>query len=250
MTRFKAFGIHLIISAFIGAAALIALYYVFFPHPFFSSGGADRLVMILLAVDLAIGPLLTLVVFKPGKKSLKFDLAVICALQIGALVYGLHVMWVARPVYLVSDGDRFVLVRASDIDPADFSKAKAPYNTMPFYGPKLVSLRKPATAAESNDQMNRMLAGKMLEAEVFMFGPVEEGAERMKKYARPLSDLAPVDAKEQAELAEWRNANPSVNALWVPVTGKQKDALALIKAENGQYLGSIAVDGWRYWSKK
>jgi hypothetical protein len=38
--------------------------------------------------DLALGPLLTLIVFEPGKPSLKFDLSCIVLLQLGALLYG------------------------------------------------------------------------------------------------------------------------------------------------------------------
>jgi hypothetical protein len=37
---------------------------------------------------LALGPLLTLLVFKSGKPSLKFDLSGIVLLQLGALLYG------------------------------------------------------------------------------------------------------------------------------------------------------------------
>lgn len=54
---------------------------------------AGRLLATLAAVDLVMGPLLTLVEFKPGKKSLKFDLTAIALLQAGALLYGLHAVW-------------------------------------------------------------------------------------------------------------------------------------------------------------
>jgi hypothetical protein len=52
MSRWKASGIH------------------------FEAAGGDRLIFILAAVDVTLGPLITLIIFKAGKKGLKFDLAV------------------------------------------------------------------------------------------------------------------------------------------------------------------------------
>ena len=46
------------------------------------------LILLMIGVDVVIGPLLTLIVFDPKKKHLKFDLVVIAALQLAALAYG------------------------------------------------------------------------------------------------------------------------------------------------------------------
>lgn len=40
-----------------------------------------------------MGPLITLIIFKPGKKGLKLDLATIAVLQVAALAYGTHVVF-------------------------------------------------------------------------------------------------------------------------------------------------------------
>lgn len=40
--------------------------------------------LLIMGADIVLGPLLTLVVYKAGKKSLRFDLACIVTLQAGA----------------------------------------------------------------------------------------------------------------------------------------------------------------------
>ena len=47
---------------------------------------------LVVGIDVVLGPLLTLIVFHPKKKSLIWDLAVIVAVQLGALGYGVWVM--------------------------------------------------------------------------------------------------------------------------------------------------------------
>jgi hypothetical protein len=54
-------------------------------------------------------------VFKSGKKSLKFDLAVIALLQLAALGWGVHLMYQERPLFLAFADDRFGTVARSQI---------------------------------------------------------------------------------------------------------------------------------------
>src|SRR5512132_772047 len=100
MNRFKAALIHLGISACIAGATLLFMLTVWYPGPFFKAVGGDGLILILLGVDVAIGPLITLVVFDTRKKSLKMDLAVVALLQLAAFSYGVWTIFEARPVYI------------------------------------------------------------------------------------------------------------------------------------------------------
>src|SRR5947209_6892165 len=98
--RFKASGMHLAWSA--GAATLAALlvFAVWYPWPYRQMSGGQQLFLLVVSVDLILGPLLTLTVFNPRKprKVLLRDLVIIVAFQLSALMYGLHTVYVARPV--------------------------------------------------------------------------------------------------------------------------------------------------------
>src|SRR5688572_11809421 len=62
LTRWQASGLHLLISIAIAAAALAVTLLVWYPRPLFEASGGTGLLYILVGVDVAIGPLITLVV--------------------------------------------------------------------------------------------------------------------------------------------------------------------------------------------
>ena len=88
LNRWKASALHLALSAAIGVAVVALMLALWYPQPYFAAMGGDTLILLLIGVDVVIGPLITLIVFDPKKKSLRFDLAVIAVLQLAALVYG------------------------------------------------------------------------------------------------------------------------------------------------------------------
>jgi hypothetical protein len=107
VTRSRAFLIQLAASA----AALAALYaivrWVWYPGPLFAlEGGRDGLLLVVL-INLVLGPALTLLLYKPGKRGLWLDMTVVVLLQLGALGYGTWVLHDTRPVLLVHADDHF-----------------------------------------------------------------------------------------------------------------------------------------------
>jgi hypothetical protein len=84
MTRWKASAIHLSICALIGLSVLAMILLLWYPEPYFEAMGGKHLLMILLGVDVVLGPFITLIIFNPKKKSLKFDLAVIALVHVSS----------------------------------------------------------------------------------------------------------------------------------------------------------------------
>jgi hypothetical protein len=101
MSRLQAFAIHLAISTliFLGRAYLVL--YQWYPDFFFDTDGGWEGMRIIVAVDLILGPCLTLIVFKAGKPGLKTDLAMIGVFQALCLAAGVYVVHSERPVALV-----------------------------------------------------------------------------------------------------------------------------------------------------
>src|SRR4051794_12122697 len=122
MTRWKAAAIHSSISAAVALLVGALLFGLWYPPPYFHAAGADELILVLVGVDLAVGPLLTLIVFRPGKRGLKFDLVTIGVIQSAALVYGMSIILQSRPIFLVGTLDRFDLVSANEISDADLAE--------------------------------------------------------------------------------------------------------------------------------
>src|SRR5690606_27378733 len=126
MTRWKAALINLSISILIGLLILALVFFFWYPQPYFVAAGGRHLVVVLFAVNVVLGPLLTLIVFSSGKKGLKFDLCMIGAFQVSALIFGLVVIAEARPAFIVAVVDRFELVAANDLDRKDLADGQQP----------------------------------------------------------------------------------------------------------------------------
>ena len=121
MNRFKAAGIHVLLSLFIVITTLVTMYLLWYPGNYFTLMGGGKLITLIGTVDVFLGPLLTLIIFKSGKKSLKFDLFCIGLVQIAALTYGVYVMFESRPVFTVFNKDKFQIAAVVDIAPKELS---------------------------------------------------------------------------------------------------------------------------------
>ena len=100
LNRWKASLAHLAISAAIGVAVVTLMLVVWYPRPYFKAMGGDVLILLLIGVDVVIGPLITLIIFDPGKGA-QVRPERDRALQLAALAYGCHVMFGAPGVQRV-----------------------------------------------------------------------------------------------------------------------------------------------------
>jgi hypothetical protein len=242
MTRWKAFGIHLSISLVIGIAAFCLLYFVYFPQPYFQAAGAGKLVMILLGVDVILGPLLTLVVFKSGKKTLRFDLASVAILQFAALSYGLHIMWVARPVFIVAVVDRIEMVYANNLEDADLAKGVGRFAKRSLTGPEFVSVSLPTDKQEVLDLRESALAGKDIQLMPRYYRPWDtQVTQALLKRAIPTARLP---TKAQAAVKHYQANHPGKQIAIIPVRGRIGDYTLVINANNGTQLEALNVAPW------
>jgi hypothetical protein len=123
MTKLKAFAIHLGISLVIFAVLLALILFVWYPDPFFTYDGGWQGIRIIAAVDLVLGPVLTLIVYKKGKWGLRFDLTMIGISQFLALCWGIWVTYTERPVAVVLSESRFYILPASVMSEIGYSRS-------------------------------------------------------------------------------------------------------------------------------
>ena len=88
-----------------------------YPQPFFSTDGGWQGVRLIAAVDIVLGPLLTLIIFNPKKSKfeLRMDVSVIAFIQIAALLSGLYVVHNERPVAKIFQDGTFHIVTGYDM---------------------------------------------------------------------------------------------------------------------------------------
>ncbi|KAF1684812.1 type IV pilin accessory protein [Pseudoxanthomonas broegbernensis] len=222
MNRWKAFALHLLLSLILISGIALAALLIWYPHGLYRISGLDRLMLVMLCIDVTAGPLLTLMIYKPGKWGLRFDLKVIALVQAAFLAYGLHTLWQSRPVFLVGTDVRFTLVSAADIDPEDLAKAARPeWRRLPWNGPHLVGVLPPADPEQR-------------EALLKTFMKTGRDQEQLPDQYRPYAEVAPVILGKAQPLEGQEAARIGPDARGLPIYSRDDDAWMSIDPKTGE----------------
>ena len=240
MSRWKAAGIHLGISVALASLVVLLLYFLWYPSPYFDAMGGKFLLVVLVGVDVVLGPLITLIIFNTKKKSLKFDLAVIAFLQIAALGYGVYVMYQARPVFVVYSRGAFTVVPANDIEPERLEMVKrTEFRHLTQSGPMFVYNSPPKS---SEDLVTLMTATEGLAPEFYL--PYREKAILVAKEGKPLTELLKrrpnIRELVSGELKKVKKDEKDV--VYFPILAKTMNMTALCDAVSGEILAVLPVD--------
>ena len=247
MSRWKAAGIHLSISLIVATLVGSLIYFVWYPPPYFTVAGGSKLMLLIMSVDVVIGPLLTLAVFRTGKKGLKFDLTVITLLQLSAFCYGFNVITGVRPVFIVAQLDRFVPVSANQLDDVDLAQASRPeFATRSWTGPRLAAAIMPTDLKEADAILSSGLRGKDIDKYPKYYVPYPQAADDLLKRAHPLAELIkkqPQQAEQIQGFIDSSGENPS-DLVYLPLEGRVDSYTMVLSRRTKQPLTALAVDPW------
>lgn len=240
--RTKAFLIHLAASVGVALLTLLLVFQVWYPAPLHEAVGVTSIFLLLLLVDLALGPLLTLIVYKPGKKSLAFDLSVVVLLQLSALGYGLWAVAEGRPAWLVFNADRFDVVRALDIDQRQAEAALPQYRSAPWSGPRWVAADHPRDIKERQGLMFEAITlGSDIAQRPELYRPVTDMADAIRRKAKPLGELSKYNSAERVsmQLQNW----PAADA-WLPLAAGARSMVVLLNREGAEVVAIVDLQPW------
>ena len=245
--RLRAAGIHLGLSALVAALAAALVFGLWYPTPFREISGGRELFLIVVAVDVVLGPLITFAVFDRRKPrgELRRDLAVVVALQLAALGYGMHTVFIARPVVLALEVDRLRVVTAVQIAEPELAAAPPEFRRLPWRGVHRVATR-PPSGDESFEAIQLGLAGIDLGMQPRYWRPAAETAAAWRAAARPLDELLQRRPERAAELqAAAAAAGRAIDQLgYLPLLARRSDWVALIDRVSGEVLAHAPVDGF------
>lgn len=247
MSRFKAAGIHLLLTCFIAAVAVCIMVFVWYPPPLFQLLGGFGLLFLISGCDMVIGPLLTLVVFKSGKKGMKFDLVVIAFLQLSALAYGIYIMAIARPVFIVFVKDRFELTSIADIKPERWPLVKDPeFRHAPWTGPEYVGIEWPADVAGQQKLLDMAFQGSDVHQLPDYYVRYEKIAAAVTAKAKPIKELKYLNYSRSAQIdAELEKLGVKENEVgFLPVNHLRGAITAIVRRDNGTVLKLVRFNPW------
>jgi hypothetical protein len=248
MSRWRAAALHLGVSIAVATLVFAVIFFVWYPSPLFESAGGRHLFLVVAMVDVTIGPLITLIVFRAGKRGMRFDLATIAVMQVAALSYGVWVLYEARPVWIVFVKDRFELVRANNVMDAELAKAKPPFAELPLRGPELAGARAPTNPDEQFRIAMSAMAGQDLHTYpqyLIPYAEVKRSAASRSQPLKRLAELNPGLGPEVERLVKGLG-KPEAQVRFLPMRAGKVDLSVLVDATTGDVLRITALRPWEY----
>jgi hypothetical protein len=240
--------VHLVLSAIVAAIVGTIIFLLWYPGFHRDLVGGRELFMLVASVDVVLGPLLTLAIFNPSKprKELVRDLSMVGIIQLSALVYGLHTVYLARPAWLVFEIDRFRVVSVADIDTDSLSEAKPHLRDLPLTGPGLISAKMPQEDRAYQKAFELSFRGVDLGMQPAAWldydGAARTAALRKATTARALMHRFEGRPEQTLIMDAVRDTGKPINELFaLPLVGREKAWTILIDS-TGEPVGHIAID--------
>jgi hypothetical protein len=247
MSRYQASLVHLFLSALLVGSVVGVVFWLWYPEPTFGIVGVLPIILMLIAIDLVLGPLLTMIVYKHGKPGLKFDLSVIALVQIVALAYGTHILYQEKPHYLVFAVDRLEFVAKTHIDPLVMRFEES--QTEKFAGLTLVYARRPTDPDEYQRYFDSVIFEGQpdLERRPEFWEPWSGGADMLRQQAKAIEDITAESPLEQENLrrAIEEHASNHPNLGLLPIGGIEANIGMLVDRDTLEIIDVIYANPWR-----
>lgn len=241
--RVKFFASHLSLSILVALIIISLVFLVWYPSPLAQAVGVTHIFLMLLAIDVIVGPILGFIVYKEGKKSLKFDLSVIIFIQIAALVYGIFTIEQGRPAWIVYNADRFELIRKNEIIIEKSEDVKSQYQKASWFAPQYVAVEISKDMQQrNNDLFAEVLGGVSLAQRPERYVPITQVKNQIQKRGQDLVDLKKYNSPEQVDQIITRYPEANV---WFPLKASAQDMVVLVNRERAEIIKIVDLRPWK-----
>jgi hypothetical protein len=246
--RCKASGIHLGLSLAIASLAALLVFGLWYPYPYREISGGRELFLLVVAVDVILGPLITLAVFNRKKPlaELRRDLTIVVLIQLAALGYGLWTVFVARPVHMVFEYGSFRVVHAIEIPPELLAQTPPDVNALPLTGPTLLGLRPFSSDKEKMEATLVALQGVSLSARPDLWQAYSKSVPEILRVAKPVAELKGRFADQVAEIDRVLTdaGRTEQAAVYVPMAGRNSFWTVFLDPVTAQVVATMPLDSF------
>jgi len=241
--RVKFFLGHFCISLLIASIVVGVVFFIWYPYPLAKAVNVTYIFLMMLMIDVIIGPVLGLLVYKDGKKTLKFDLAVIILIQISALCYGVYTIAQGRPVWIVYSVDRFELVKNNEIIDENLQKARPEYQYPSWLGPQFIAMQLSLDREQRSKEMfDEFFSGVSLAQHPERYVKLSSVKAQIQQRAKKLDLLDQYN--DQLVIKQTLAKYPQATA-FVPLKANAVDMTVLINREKGEVVKIVDLRPWK-----
>lgn len=240
---------HLILSLVVAGLVAILVLVLWYPHPYRTISGGRELFLLIISVDVVLGPLLTAAIFNVSKprSELRRDIAVVALLQLAGLAYGLWTVQLARPVHVVFEYDRFRVVHRIDIPPELEHRGPPGIKLAPWNGPNTLALRPFRNSDEQIEYTLAALQGLELAARPDLWEPYATARDRILSVAKPAMGLKSRFPGQSMRIEQTvRSAGRELHEVaYLPLIARASEPwTVLLDARTAEIVGYLPLDSF------
>ncbi len=235
--KWRASVIHFVLSGILALLCFILVFFLLYPAPLAQATGVENLFILMLAIDVVLGPALTFIVYKKNKKTLKMDLLIIVIIQLSALIYGIYAMYQGRPVWIAYTVDRFELIRANDLIGEDANYP--PSKIRPQY---ILVETHPKNPKEQLNMILKEAQSNISPAQQPQYyRSISQAKNQIQQRVLPLKELEKYNPK--TEVKKTLSKYPKANA-WLPLKANAIDMVILVNKESASIIKIVDLRPW------
>lgn len=240
--------LHLLASVVVAVIIAAFVYFFLYPTPYQYVLSISSIFFVLLAVDVVCGPLMTLLISNPkkSKKETILDFSLVGILQIAALIYGLHFIWLGRPVVLAFEIDRIAVITANEIEKDKLHESNIGIQSIPWYGVIKVNTRRAKNSDEMFESIEMEAAGISPGGRPGWWLPWDSAKSAMSERAKPVADLLqrrPQDA-DVLQTAIKKAGFDIAQLRYLPLTSSKTTEWIVLLDTQLNIVGYAPVDGF------
>lgn len=246
MSRLRLFQIRLAASAVLLLLVFALVRLLWYPGAYFPIFGVSRQLWILVGVVLVVGPVLSVFVFKPGKKGLVMDLSILAIVELAAIVVAATVLFQERPYFAVFAVDRFEAVALGEVSGS--SVPEALLGRQSDRQQRLVYAELPEDPERLSALINEtaVLGMADIDRRPEFWKPYSDGIATIKATARPLEALLVSDKARSDAVSIWlvKFGGSAPEYIYLPLRGRAGDATIILRADTALPVATLAIDPW------
>ncbi|MEB3767269.1 TfpX/TfpZ family type IV pilin accessory protein [Acinetobacter sp. MD2] len=241
-SRMNIFLKYLLISTFMFFITMITVNFIWYPYPLNKILELNHILLIMFLVNIILGPILILVIYKKDRKKLLIDLIIIFSLQMMGLIYGVYTIAKVRPVWIVFSVDRFELVRANEVIENKNIEIKPEYKEKNWLGPKYVAIQLSKNKQQRLSDIFNAINGMTVAKQPHRYINIENIKKDIQHAALPIKCLENYNPKNK--IKEIISTYPKADS-WLPLESSINDGVVLINKDSLTIISIVNLKPWK-----
>lgn len=235
---------YLLIAFVLLFIAITLIKNLWYPYPLMQAVGAQKLLFIIVAVNVGLAIGLAIMIFVKRKKAdfIK-DIAVAILIQILFLSLSVYGIYKIRPVWIAYNVDRFELILNNHLVISNMYIADKKYHFPSLLSPKYVGVSFSKDKEERTQNMfDEVFSGISVAQRPERYVPFNQVSKELKKHSQPLKILEKYNNKDEVRIL--LNKYPQADS-FVPLQAKALDMAVLLDMNDKKQV--IAIVDLRPW---